>query len=59
MFVTNKCLSVVRTLVPLLQPPLSPEDLKNLVGIYVRLIEHGSVRNDKSAVDELEAVGDQ
>ena len=58
MFVTNKCLSVVRTLVPLLQPSLSPEDLKNLVGIYVRLIEHGSVRNDKSAVDELEAVGD-
>jgi hypothetical protein len=58
MFVTNKCMSVVRAITPLLRAPLSSEDLSHLVGIYVRLIEHGSVRDDKAALDELEAVGD-
>lgn len=57
MFVTNKCLSVVRVLTPQLKAPLPAEDLQHLTSIYVRLIEHGSVRNDKAAVDELEAVG--
>lgn len=56
MFVTNKCLAVVRALTPLLRTPLHLDDLQHLVGIYVRLIEHGSVRNDKAAVDELEGV---
>jgi hypothetical protein len=57
MYVTNKCLSVVRVLVPLLRHPIPDDDLKHLVGIHVRLIEHGSLRNDKEALDELEAVG--
>lgn len=57
MFVTNKCLSVVRVLTPHLKAPLPAEDLQYITGIYVRLIEHGSVRNDKTSVDELESVG--
>jgi hypothetical protein len=56
MYVTNKCLSVVRALTPLLRAPLPSEDLQHLAGIYVRLVEHGSLRSDKLALDELEAV---
>lgn len=56
MFVSNKCLSAIRAITPHLRS-LSSEDLGHLVGMYVRLIEHGSVRDDKAALDDLEAVG--
>lgn len=56
MFVTNKCLAVIRAISPLLRAPLPDDDLTKIAGIFVRLIEHGSLRGDKAALDELEAV---
>ena len=56
MYITSKCISVVRSLNSILTPPLTSEDTRKLAEIYVRLLDHGSIRDDKETVDLLESV---
>lgn len=56
MYITSKCISVVRALTPVLTYPLAADDIRKLAEIYVRLLDHGSIRDDKETVDMLEGV---
>lgn len=56
MFVTSKCISAARALSSVVSPPLSSEDMTKFVTLYVRLLDHGSIRDDKETVELLEAV---
>jgi hypothetical protein len=56
MYITNKCISASRALSSVATPPLSTEDMEKFVALYVRLLDHGSIRGDKESVEMLEMV---
>lgn len=58
MYITSKCISVVRALTSVLDAPLPNDDTRKLAEIYVRLLDHGSIRDDRETVDLLESVGE-
>ncbi len=52
--VSNKCLSVSRVILYSLTGILDDSDLESLIGYFLRLLEHGAIKDSKQTTEQLE-----